>query len=118
MSIVLAMRTPGSCGPCVVSSIAGDSDTGPVFAVHDFSGGSVLLGTVKGLFLAHVVNGAVAIDPAGDAETGLVFDMHEFPGGGMLIRAAKGLFLAHAVNGAVIVDPSGNADTGCMLTMH
>ena len=59
------------------------------------------------MFLAHVVNGAVTVDPAGNTDTGSVFEpraglsrIRDFPGG-VLIQAEKGLFLAHVANGAV-----------------
>jgi hypothetical protein len=67
----------------------------PLFATHDFPGGGVLLGTVKGLFLGHAVNRTIIVDRAGSADTGRVIAMRDFPGGeGVLISAARGWFSA------------------------
>ena len=71
--------------------------TGHVFAMRDFPEGGVLIGAQKGLFLAHNVNGSIAVERAGNADTGTVFAMHDFPEGGVLIGAEKGWFVAHTV---------------------
>jgi hypothetical protein len=62
----------------------------------------VFIRASKGVFLAHVVNGAVAIDAATKtARYGLT---GSFPGDIVFIGAPRGLFLVRASGDAVIVD--------------
>jgi hypothetical protein len=58
---------------------AGNTDTGDWIAMRNLPGDEVLLGAVKGLFLARAINGAVTIAPAGNADTGPVVNGFQDP---------------------------------------
>jgi hypothetical protein len=90
----------------------GNIDTGAIDQMLAVPGVGVLIQAEKGLFLAHGVNGALAVEPVGNAVTGDVrHKLLDVPGVGVLIGAQKGWFLAHGVNGALAVEPAGNAYT-------
>jgi hypothetical protein len=73
--------------------------------VHESLGGGALIPAANGLFLAHVVNGAITIDPTGNADIGRVLAMRTLTGSRVLIGAAKGLFVAVPSLGAQVEPP-------------
>jgi hypothetical protein len=50
--------------------------------IHGLSGRAALVGTEKGLFLAHSVSGKALVEPAGGANTGKVLHIIDLPGSG------------------------------------
>ena len=91
-------------------------NAGDVEPLRDFPGGGVLVESFRGLLLAHVVNGALAVNHVG--VTGSVSALHEFANQGVLVGALHGLFLARVVNGEVVVDPIGKIVTGDVHAMY
>jgi hypothetical protein len=84
--------------------------------LRDFLDGATLVESYEGLLLAHVVNGAPAVNRVG--VTGSVSALHEFANLGVLVGASNGLFLALVVNGEVAVDPIGKVVTGDVTAMY
>jgi hypothetical protein len=91
-------------GALAVDHVSNRFTTGRVDAIHAFPDGKELVAASRGLFLAHVVNGAVKLDPIDKAETGDISWMHDFPDDSVLLLATKGLFVAHRVNGEVVIE--------------